>query len=281
MATLADNVTVLLLGASGACGQALLQRLHGQGVNVIAVSRNPPERTWPHVLWLEQDLDLAAVSMEASVLVSTGPLIHAIRQVEVSSRLGRVVALSSASTQFKANSPDPREKSLMRGLIEQEHSLQALCARRDVTLTLIKPTLIYGGSNNLNVNRVGGLSDRLPVLPYCGKGLRHPVHADDLAQLMLHCLAMGDRSAGSWLVGGGEVLDYASMLGRIAIARGRMPRLLRLPLWTLRLALGLAHATGRLLDVTPVMLERQRVDLLVDDAPAREMLGWNPRAFRP
>jgi len=281
MATLAGNATVLLLGASGACGQALLQRLDGQGVNVIAVSRRPPGRTRSHVLWLEQDLDLAPISMEASVLISTGPLIHAIRQVEASSRLGRVVALSSASTLFKAESEDPAERELMARLIAQEKSLDELCSQRGIALTLIKPTLIYGGQSAANVGRVQGLAARLPITPYCGRGLRHPVHADDLAQLIKRCLVMGERAAGTWLVGGGETLDYPSMLRRIISARGQTPRLVRVPVWLMRLLLGLAHATGRLADVRSVMLVRQGMDLVVDDSPARERLDWQPRPFRP
>lgn len=42
-----------------------------------------------------------------------------------------------------------------------------------------------------------------------------------------------------------------------------------------------AHLAGRLTDIKPAMIRRQAMDLVVDDTPAREQLGWNPRPFRP
>lgn len=273
--------TVLLLGASGPCGQAFIQRMEGRGVSLIAVSRRPPARTSAHVLWLQQDLDLEPVSMEASVLVSAGPLIHALRQVEAGTRLGRVVALSSASTLFKSDSRDPEERALMQRLIDQEDALALACEQRDIRLTLLKPTLIYGGDSSSNVGRVSGLAARLPVLPYCGRGLRHPVHASDLAELMERCLVLGDAAEGRWLLGGGETIEYPTMLRRMAASSGSQPRLLRVPLWLMRLALASAHGCGRLRDLKAVMLMRQGVDLVVDDTPARHQLGWSPRRFLP
>lgn len=272
---------LLLLGASSATGQFLIKRLAGQGVMLMAVSRRQPKHGQPHVIWLQQDLDAGPAQVESSVLISLGPLVHALRQVEQAPRLGRVIALSSASTRFKAQSPDADERSLMARLVEMENDLQELCQQRDIDLTLIKPTLIYGGQDNANVSRIGGLASRMRWLPYCGRGLRQPVHADDLARLIVECLAMGSQSAGIWLLGGGETLDYPTMLNRISSAHGKTNRLLRLPLWAMRALLTVAHAAGRLQDIRPMMLARQRVDLVVDDTPARERLGWQPRPFRP
>jgi len=272
---------VLLLGATTGCGQALIDRLAGQGLHIAAVSRQAPDETKPHVFWLQQDLDQATVSFDANVLIGTGPLIHVIRQLEDTPRLGRIVAISSASTEFKSRSEDSGERDLMERLAEQEQILTARCRQRGVPLTLLKPTMIYGGERNANVQRIGALSDRLHWLPYCGRGLRHPVHADDLAKLIIDCLARGEASAGPWLLGGGEVLNYPAMLTRIASARGGSPKLIRLPVGVMKGLLSLAHLANRLNDVKPVMLQRQAMDLVVDDSPARERLSWNPRPFRP
>jgi nucleoside-diphosphate-sugar epimerase len=281
MITEGTSAPILLLGATTACGQALIERLSGQGVRVVAVSRRAPSRLAPHVLWLQQDLDQEPASIETNVLISVGPLIHALRQLEQAPRLGRVIAISSASTEFKAHSRDENERALIARLIAQEQALIDACRQRGIVLTLLKPTMIYGGVDNANVARVGALGERLRCLPYCGRGLRHPVHADDLARQIQQCVIRSEATAGVWLVGGGEVLEYPAMLKRIASARGRSLRLLPLPLWLMRMVLSVAHRWGRLVDVRPVMLERQRMDLIVDDAPARERIGWEPRAFRP
>ncbi len=272
---------VLVLGASNAVGGFLLNRLGGQGLVLMAVSRRPPPGAQPEVIWLQHDLDQAPAPVEASVLISLGPARHALAQLRAMPRLGRVLALSSASTLFKQQSADADERDFIVALAETEADLIAECAERAIPLTLLKSAMIYGGSDDANVGQVAALAERLPLLPYCGRGLRHPVHADDIARLIVDCLRLGPPTAGSWLLGGGETLDYPGFLRRIAGSRGRQPRLLRLPAWLLRLGLGAAHACGRLQGVRAVMLDRQRQDLLVDDSPAREHLGWNPRPFRP
>jgi nucleoside-diphosphate-sugar epimerase len=281
VASIGAGAPVLMLGASGPIGQFLIRRLAGQGVMMMAVSRNQPARTADQVIWIEHDLDLGPIEAEANVLVGLGPLRHVLAQVRASRRLGRVIAMSSASTLFKTESVDPAERALMRALIELEAELQAECARREIDLTLLKPTLIYAPGQDANVNRIAGLIGRLDVVPYCGQGLRQPVHADDLARLVLDCLIRGHSAAGTWLLGGGETLSYPAMLRRIASAHGRTPRLVPVPAVLMKSLLLLAHAVGRMRDIRAVMLDRQKLDLVVDDSPARENLGWNPRPFRP
>jgi len=272
---------VLLLGGSGPVGEFLIDRLAGQGVQLMAISRQQPEKAAEHVIWVQHDLGQGPAEVQASVLVSLGPLRHALDQVRASARIGRVIALSSASTLFKENSGDPAERALMAELIEAENSLLEACQAREVELTLLKPTMIYGNSRNRNVERIAGLISRLQMVPYCGRGLRQPVHADDLARLILHCLAAGRQASGTWVLGGGETVDYRAMLQRIASARGQKLRPVPVPAILLKAVLKLAHTLGRMRDIRPVMIERQCLDLVVDDMPAREKLAWQPRPFRP
>ena len=68
---------------------------------------------------------------------------------------------------------------------------------------------------------------------------------------------------------------------RIASGAGIDARLVRTPAWLIAPALRIARRLGRLPGVTPAMVARQRMDLVVDDTDARERLGWNPRPFRP
>ena len=276
-----QGALILLFGASGPVGRFLRQRLADSGSMVMAVSRRPPAEQAGHEIWIQHDLDRGPVGGDASVLVSLGPLSHALAELESGRRIGRIVGLSSASTQFKEDSADTQERALIRGLIDTENHLRQRCAERGVTLTLIKPSLIYAPGLDRNVSRVAGLIQRLSLTPYAGRGLRHPVHADDLARLIVDCLRLGAQSQGDWLVGGGETLAYPEMLKRIASANGQTTRLVRLPAWGLKLVLKAAHGCGRLKDISAVMIDRQRQDLLVDDTPARERLGWSPRPFRP
>ena len=279
--TLAHPVVVLVLGASTPVGCYFLQRASQiSGLHLIAVSRHPfASAADGQLTWLQHDLDHGPVPTEATALVSFGPVGLAATQVQACAAIGRVVALSSASTCFKTDSPDPAEREQMARIVAAEEALTRLCEQRSAALSLFKTTMIYGGSSDRNVQRLGALIERLPLVPVTGKGLRAPVHADDLAELALRVLGLDAR--GTWLLGGGECLSYPDMLRRIAKSRGRHARLVPLPLWSLRPVLALARALGRLRDVQPAMLSRQAVDLVVDDSPARQQLGWNPRRFSP
>ena len=282
MATpLGGDLPVLVLGASGAVGGFLIERLRGRGVTLLAVSRRQPPSSEPHVVWLQHDLAAGPVAAEASVLVSLGPVRHALEQVCRGRGLGRVIALSSASTLFKTDSPDLQERALMDELMELEQCLADECRKRSIDLTLIKATMIYGAGGDANVTRVAGLLARLGLAPYCGRGLRQPVHADDLAALVIECMARGRAAGGTWMVGGGETLSYPALLRRIASASGENCRPLPVPAALMKLALKVAHDCGSLRDIRPVMIDRQRRDLVVDDQPARERLNWRPRPFRP
>lgn len=276
------NPVVLVLGASTAAGQCFVERTQQvSGIHLIAVSRQPPARSHAGVTWLQHDLAEGPAPADPGALVSFGPVGLAASQVEADPGIGRVVALSSASTLFKTDSPDPGEQAMMKDLVQQEQRLQDVCAARDSVLSLFKTTMIYGGGRDANVSRLAGLVRRLPLVPVAGRGLRCPVHAHDLAALALAVLSMGERSRGTWLLGGGERLSYPDMLRRIAAAQGRPARLLPMPSGLLRAGLRVAHGMGRLRDVKAAMLARQGMDLVVDDRPAREQLGWNPRLFSP
>ena len=281
VAPIGAGAPVLLLGASGPVGQFLIQRLAGQGALLMAVSRQQPAQAGSHVIWVEHDLDTRPLDAEAAVLVGLGPLRHVLVQVRHGKRLGRVIAMSSASTLFKAESANPAERSLINSLIALENELESECEQRDIDLTLLKPTMIYAPGRDANVTRIAGLIGRFGLVPYCGNGLRQPVHADDLARLVMDCLMRGHKASGTWLLGGGETLSYPAMLRRIASASGRSLRLVRLPGLLMKLILRIVHATGHMQDIGSVMLDRQGLDLVVDDIPAREQLGWNPRPFRP
>lgn len=276
-----EAAVVLVLGASGPVGRCFLERTRDQRIRAIAVSRRVPEQSWPHVTWLQHDLEREPADVRTGALVSFGPLAHALTQVEQGRGLGRVIALSSASTQFKRRSSDRAERRQMAAMLECEKALKNACRERDIVLTLLKPTMIYGDGSDGNVSRIGGLVRRLPFVPVAGRGLRAPVHADDLARLTVECLIAGADSAGTWLLAGGEALTYPEMVRRIAAAEGRSVRLLRLPAWLTKPAVRAARLTGRLKDVSPAMIDRQAMDLVVDDTPAREQLGWDPRPFRP
>jgi nucleoside-diphosphate-sugar epimerase len=272
---------VLVLGATGSVGRGLLDRLSPTGIPIIAVSRRVPDAEWPNVMWMQHDLEQAPLRVEAHVLLSAGPLPLTRRQVERLPSVRRLIALGSASVRFKQDSPDPDERAMMRELADAELRLGEWAQRHGTDATLLRPTLIYGGKRDRNISVIADAARTRSVLPVAGRGLRQPVHADDLARLMTTLVARQGRGFEVFDLGGGEPLAYPDFVRRIASSAGADPSIIKVPNLALSTALRVAHLFGRMKTVTPAMIRRQRMDLTVDDTPAREQLNWNPRPFRP
>lgn len=271
---------VLVLGASAQVGMRLLDRLSSLGLPGLAVSRQVPATSFRQVTWLQHDLEDQPIKADVRWLLGAGPLRLTRQQASALPRLQRVIALSSASVKFKHQSPDAHERRLIEQVRQEEEALCSMAARCGFELTLLRPTLIYGGPGPSALDPIRNWLERHRWVPVSGNGLRQPVHSDDLAGFMLHLLVQPRLTASILEVGGGETLSYRDFLRRIGSSTGRHIRWIPLPAALVGIGLRLAHACGRLRSVEPMMVARQRMDLVVDDVDARA-LGWTPRPFRP
>jgi len=282
-----DTAPVLLVGASGPAGHEILAGLLDAGAPMIAVSPDVPAYSRPNLTWMQHDLAREHARVQAHVMICADAeaLPLAARQARAMPTLRRIVALSSASAVFKQRSADPDERAGAARLVESEQSLAAIAEKRGIALTVLRPTLIYGGQGPSALDGIRAWLARRSWVPVAGNGLRQPVHAGDLAALVTQLVARSrpddESSVETLALGGGETLRYPEFVRRIASAAGVDAKLVRTPAWLIAPVLGLAHRLGRFRGVTPAMVARQRMDLVVDDTAARDQLGWNPRPFRP
>ncbi len=271
---------VLVLGATGQVGQALIPLLIEGGHAVLAVSRQVPVEHRANVIWIQQDLSSEPIRSQTQTLLSVGPLSLALRQVRATPAVRRVIALSSASVLFKHNSKDRNERAMIQTLLDSEQQLERLAEQRGIDLTLLRPTLIYGG-DDANISVIRKLVKTRRWLPCAGNGLRQPAHVEDLADLIVCLIPRTGFGQECFELGGGEALGYRDMIQRIAQSEQQSVRLLRLPPWLITPGLRLAHMSGRFQSIRPAMIARQREDLDVDDTLARQQLNWQPRPFEP
>jgi len=281
-----DTAPLLLVGPGGPAGHEILAGLLDAGAPVIAVSPDVPGYSRPNLTWMQHDLvGHARIQSHVMICADAEALPLAARQVRAMPMLRRIIALSSASVVFKQRSADPGERETVERLVESEQSLAETAGKRGIELTLLRPTLIYGGRAPSALHGIRSWLEQRSWAPIAGNGLRQPVHADDLAALVRQLAAGSGSERGSPVetlsLGGGETLQYPEFVRRIASGAGIDATLVRMPAWLIASALRIAHRLGRFRSVTPVMIARQRMDLVVDDTRAREQLGWNPRPFRP
>jgi nucleoside-diphosphate-sugar epimerase len=274
----------LVLGASGAIGRFLLPRLVAAGDDVLALSRVARGSSPPRLHWLHGDLEQSLPALPAlDVLYSCGPLDAFARwYARAPVRAARVVAIGSMSIDSKQASADPHERDLATRLHEAEGTLAATARARGAACTVLRPTLVYGAGVDRSLTPLVRRAQRWRVFPRVAgaRGLRQPVHADDLAAA---CVAVASRprcADRTYALGGGERLPFATMLERVRTSLPFRTVPVPMPLPLLRATIALARVAGSA-RLSPALVDRLGSDLVADDGPARADFGYAPRPFRP
>lgn len=299
-----NPVPALLTGASGQVGIHVLSRLLGSGIKVLAPSRRVKRSmdmvhpagakvTWinPEKLNLEASASgsTPTILLESKefqgieTLISTGPIGLALFCLDVFPEIKRVICLSTSSIDTKAESPDPAERKQIQQIEQDEIALREACAVRNISLVMLRPTLIYGCGMDENISRMARFIQRFGFLPLAAsaRGLRQPVHADDLASLIMQWVeSRFDQDLNSPVIGG-STISYRDMVEKVFQALNRKPRLLFLPPRLLASCLGFAKHFPGLKGLNPAMVLRQNEDLVFDDSKLRQCFDFCPRAFEP
>ena len=276
----------VILGATGVPGRHLARRAAAGGFGGVCLSRRPerpPYGAPPGFSWGALPPDGGALSPASATVFSLVP-ISALPPLVARTvpRGGRLIAFSTSSVRFKAESSDPRERDLARRWRRAEAEVRRICENRGVDWTIFRPTLIYDPGRDRNVSAIASFVRRFGFFPIVrpGSGLRQPIHADDAARAMLAAAsAPGARNALIDLPGG-EALTYRAMVYRVFESLDRRPRVVPLPLGLASAAFHVWRgATGA--TYSAARLERMNRALTLDPAPAREVLGIECRSFHP
>ncbi|HET9032558.1 MAG TPA: NAD-dependent epimerase/dehydratase family protein [Dokdonella sp.] len=276
----------LVIGASGQIGRALIPRLLDSGHQVFALSRFARVSTRNNLTWLRGDIFTAMPSLPAlDVIFSLGPLNGFAEWLATASldRQPRVVAFGSMSAESKRESEDPAERALAQTLRHAERTLVEAAQSMDINWTLLRPTLIYGGGQDRSLTRLAQFGARWRVFPRvpAAKGLRQPVHVDDLASACVAAITRVAASRRKFDLGGGERLSVCDMLDRVRHSLPGPILPVPVPLFAARGVLGLTHLNPRWRHIGVGAVHRLRNDLLADDEDAKRLLDWAPRSFCP
>ncbi len=270
-------MTVLVIGGSSQIGYFLLPRLRAGGEPVVALSR-APQPAQDGVKWLRGSLPGAMPSLPSlSAIISFGPLQALADWLAQAPPVGapRVVATSSMSAETKRDSVVAAEREISRRLRAGEVALAAACARHGYAWTVLRPTLVYGAGLDRSLTPVARRALRTRLFPMpAGRGLRQPVHADDIAQAVLAALECPAAAGRILSIGGGERLLYPEMFARVRRSLPRATVAVPLPAWLLRLA-------QRVWSPLRGPLSRLDSDLVADNDELQRLLHVQPRPFRP
>lgn len=270
-------MAVLVIGASSQIGHCLLPRLAEADFDVVALSRRSRVGS-ARVEWkLARLPDRMPEPARYEAIVSFGPLLALGEWLsgQTEAPAPRLIATSSMSAVTKRDSVVADEVEIASRLRQGEDEVVRQCERLGIGWTLFRPTLIYGVGLDKSLTPLARRALRWRMFPIpSARGLRQPVHADDLAQAVVRALAVPEARGRVFEFGGGERLSAESMFRRV---RDSLPRA------TLALPFGsAAQASMRTLwPASRGPLSRLDQDLVADNGPAVSILGASPRPFRP
>ena len=266
---------ILVLGASSQIGRFLLPRLRARGDQVVAVSR------WQHtnaegLTWLHGELpDPMPALADVDAVICYGPIIVLAPWLASGGAPGvaRVVCTSSMSAESKRESLDATEREMARSLHEGEAALAEACQARGIAWTVLRPTLVYGAGIDKSLSPIARSAMRAHVFPLpSGRGLRQPVHADDIASASIAALDTPAAAGQVIPIGGGERLSSGEMFARVRRSLDAATLPLPVPRWLLGLTAAVVpRARGP--------ISRLDVDLVADNEPLQRLLGIRPRPF--
>jgi len=275
----------VVLGATSVVAPFLCRRLLDAGYDGIRVSRRGPAvDTTPCAFpWRPLDPEtLAAAIPSRADVVSLLPIWVLPPLLPALTAARHIVVVSTTSVLAKARSKDPAERELAQRIAAAEREICDFCDRREIGWTILRPTLIYDPGRDQNVSAIARFIQRFGFFLLAGKGrgLRQPIHADDVAQAI--AAAAGNRRAYGLIMNlaGGETLSYRDMVRRIFRGLGRRPIIISVPILPLRILFVVGRRVLRL-PYGPALLDRMNQDLVFDDSPSREILSYRPRPFRP
>ena len=291
---------ILVTGATGFVGTAVVSELTRQGISCRAVTREPregffsvgnitPETDWTAALdGIDSIIHLAS---RAHVMNDTAAdPVAQFRSLNVDSTLKlasqaikagvrRFVFISSIkvngeATQpgrpFTAEDPPNPQNPYAQSKLDAEQGLFALARGSNLEVTVIRPPLVYGPGVKANFATMMDWVNRGIPLPLGSvHNKRSFVFVGNLADLIVLAAIHPDAGGQVFLVSDGEDISTTTLFKKIAQALGRPSLIMPLPASLVTMvaaAIGQSAVASRLID-----------SLQVDVSKTRALLGWEPR----
>lgn len=274
----------LVLGATGLVGRHIVNQLIAAGEHPFALSRSP-QNDARNIRWFTGNLgDEGALAFPPFQTLYCTVHCHLLAGALPSlarSGLQRVVFFTSTSILTKLSSANAAEQKQVQLLAESERNAIAACEAQGIAWTVLRPTIIYDEGRDPSISRLARLIEKSGFFPLAGlgRGLRQPVHAEDLAIGALQAAASEAAINNIYSVPGSETITYREMIGRIFDGLGKPRRIIPLPSPLWRAAFHIARHTFP--NANAEMGARMSKDLIFDASAAVRDFGWSPRPFHP
>lgn len=253
---------VLVTGAAGFTGSALVRKLAARGAAVRAFVRpgkgpetleNLPARWLGGSMLDPVDVAEAVAGVShvfhlATLFRSPHATYEELRDVHVTStmRLAEAAARQRPMPRFvhvstvgvhghierppaDENYPlNPRD-NYQATKAEAEVWLREFADREGLPITILRPTPIYGPGDRRLFKLFWMVARSIVLTLGSGKQLYHLIHVDDLTDFMLYIANLPEAVGEVYICGGDEVMPFDDLVRVIADQYGRKPRTLHMP----------------------------------------------------
>ena len=106
-------------------------------------------------------------------------------------------------------------KSAAQEYIEIENTINELIKNKDIKVTILRPTMIYGSLDDQNMSVFINMVDKLKLFPIVngGKYLLQPVHQEDLGKAYFQVLTNKEKTIGNnYTLSGKDPLNFIDIL---------------------------------------------------------------------
>lgn len=273
---------VLVVGATSHTGERLALRLLRHGVAVRVLTRRPESPIAARLRLAGADLregdtlrrwTLWEAMEGVEAVASCCHIRHAEALVQGCYRAGveRLVCLSSAR----------RHSRLPQRSVYEVRSAESELMESEQEWTILRPTMIYGGSRDGNIEGMVRWAGRRSWMPVVGSGtaLFQPTWVEDLVSAFVEALRRPGSAKRDYDLGGPEPVSWNAFVDLIGQARGKAIR----PIHLARpIARGMVRAAPRFCaarGLTMEAIERAGEDRVVDWSPAAEELDYRPGPY--
>ncbi len=294
-----DSPTVLVTGADGFVGGPLSSQLRDRGYSVARVCRRGKGDDVRSIGDIARFDDWSSLLTRVDVVVHLAARAHVLKETSIdpleefrrsnvipTQRLVRAAATSgvkrivfvssigvhgtrSRGTAFTEDYPVNPEEPYAISKLEAENSVTELAGDAGLEYVIVRPPLIYGPRVKGNFLRLLKLVASGLPLPFGAiNNKRSYLGVRNFCDLLEICLSHPGASGKIFIASDDEDVSTPALISEIATAMGRSPRLLPIPLGSLRL---LGILSGRRDEI-----ERLTASLCVDSSFTRGVLGWNP-----
>lgn len=276
--------SVGLLGATSLVGECLLQKLKRNDCHVTAFSRRVMKQDDNQITWRRLVHTKNATPNTIPLWICVAPIwtLPDHFNLLLAHSAERIIVLSSTSRFTKHNSSDPAEQLTAQRLQEHEARLRKWAMANNIDWIILRPTLIYGLGRDKNITEIARFIQRFGFFPIFGpaKGLRQPIHAEDVATACFNVLFSSKISNQAYNLSGGETLSYRDMVNQVFAAFHLTPRLITIPHWVFKIAINCICKLPRYRHWTTAMAERMNTDLTFDSSDAIQDFDFSPRLFK-